>query len=193
MFEVFFTTNPVGKGTGLGLPTVKRIVEAHAGFIQISSTPDEGTAFEIFLPRSRNLPPTLAEPQPGNEIYGHGQAVLVIDSTAAVCELIGEALTGHGYQVLMTNTPSEALEKVGTGTWKPDAVILGLDHPGIKGLELFAAFRRHLPAVPAILLGNPSPELSLSPPGNATFLDVPVEISNLLGRLSRLLAERRPG
>jgi len=53
IFNPFFTTKDIDKGTGLGLAVVHGIVKAHAGFIQVSSTPGEGTRFELAFPCSR--------------------------------------------------------------------------------------------------------------------------------------------
>jgi signal transduction histidine kinase len=50
IFDPFFTTKEDGKGTGLGLPISKRIVERHGGSIAVSSTPGTGTRFTICLP-----------------------------------------------------------------------------------------------------------------------------------------------
>ena len=51
MFEPFFTTKKDGKGTGIGLTVVKRMVEEHGGWIQVQSEEEKGTTFIMNLPR----------------------------------------------------------------------------------------------------------------------------------------------
>ena len=53
IFEPFFTTKPVGSGTGMGLAMVYGTVNHHRGWIQVSSTPGEGTVFSLFFPSGR--------------------------------------------------------------------------------------------------------------------------------------------
>jgi two-component system cell cycle sensor histidine kinase/response regulator CckA len=49
--DPFFTTKPAGKGNGLGLAVVRRVVERTGGFVRVESTPGHGTTFRVFLPR----------------------------------------------------------------------------------------------------------------------------------------------
>ena len=53
MFDPFFTTKKGGKGTGLGLALVEQIVASHKGFVEVESTPGEGTVMSVYLPVSQ--------------------------------------------------------------------------------------------------------------------------------------------
>jgi signal transduction histidine kinase len=54
IFNAFFTTKPIGKGTGLGLDIVRKIIEKHKGKIDFESTIEVGTTFRVWLPIERN-------------------------------------------------------------------------------------------------------------------------------------------
>ncbi|MBN1341469.1 MAG: HAMP domain-containing histidine kinase [Phycisphaerae bacterium] len=65
IFEPFFTTKEPGTGTGLGLSVVARIVEAHEGKIEVSSTPGQGTTFTVFLPLTEGAGQAVAAAEVG--------------------------------------------------------------------------------------------------------------------------------
>lgn len=187
LFEAFFTTKPEGKGTGLGLPTVKRIVDAHAGFIHVSSAPGDGTTFEIFLPKAK--PATGKQPATDHASppRGTGQAILFLTENTAARELANEALTQHGYRVLPAGAPSEALEKVASGEWRPLLLVLDVDLPGIDSLRLLAAFRQSIDQLPAVLIGVDPTRASSERPPLTESLVRPMEPQALLRLVGQLL------
>ena len=112
LFEPFFTTKPTGKGTGLGLATVARIVTAHGGFWNVRSEVGVGTTFEIYLPRSVTQPVPPTGPVEIDAPRGAGEGVLILEDDRAVAELLTQSLLDHGYRPLTATNRVEALALV---------------------------------------------------------------------------------
>lgn len=112
IFEPFFTTKDVGEGTGVGLAFSHRIVNSHAGALDLKSQPGHGTSFFVRLPPARSGDvcdaPDLPVPrQPGR------RRILVIDDEAGVARLIADLLTEEGFTVTKTTSPRAALRLAG--------------------------------------------------------------------------------
>jgi two-component system, cell cycle sensor histidine kinase and response regulator CckA len=110
IFEPFYTTKPVGAGTGLGLATVYGIVSQNAGAITVDSAPGMGSAFAVWLPRAEAAdtaaPPAhdvAAAPRGGTE------TILLVEDEAALLRAAGAILRGLGYTVLAAERPVAAL------------------------------------------------------------------------------------
>jgi CheY-like chemotaxis protein len=108
IFEPFFTTKSKNKGTGLGLATVHGIVHQHHGFIAVSSRPDAGTTFEIFLPA---MEPAVASPVPPSVRpmrRGGGESILLVEDEDVLRRLAERVLGVHGYRVFSAASAEEA-------------------------------------------------------------------------------------
>ena len=113
IFEPFFTTKEEGKGTGLGLSTVYGSVQQHAGVIDVTSEPDRGTQFTIYLPVSDALDVPQAD-QPSGEArdttrHGH-QTVVVAEDNGMVRHLACAILKEAGYNALSARNSQECLD-----------------------------------------------------------------------------------
>jgi CheY-like chemotaxis protein len=112
MFEPLFTTKPVGKGTGLGLPTCRTIVQQSGGHIEVDSEVGKGTTFRIYFPRVDK--PVDAEA--GSNLTGPmprgTETLLLVEDEPPVRHLAWHLLESLGYQVLRANNGQDALHLV---------------------------------------------------------------------------------
>jgi PAS domain S-box-containing protein len=108
--DPFFTTRPVGKGTGMGLSVVLGIVHNHHGFLTIESRAGEGTSVRVYLPRLEEVvqeaapPDSFIEPEPISPAR-----ILVHDDEAAVLEVVRRYLEDAGHHVVCASDESEVL------------------------------------------------------------------------------------
>ena len=109
LFEPFYTTKEVGKGTGLGLATVYGIVKQNDGFINVYSEPGQGTTFRIYLPRY--LAETEShEKKTSDKINIDGtETILLVEDEPSILKMTRMMLERTGYKVLSAGTPGEAI------------------------------------------------------------------------------------
>jgi CheY-like chemotaxis protein len=113
VFIPFFTTRAKGKGTGLGLATVHGIVKQSGGHIRVSSEPDQGTCFKVYLPRydKKGAVHTIKPKNDTNSIVmGGNESILVVEDDEALKELVSDTLSGFGYTVRTADRASAALD-----------------------------------------------------------------------------------
>ncbi|MEM7365673.1 MAG: ATP-binding protein, partial [Pseudomonadota bacterium] len=109
LFEPFFTTKPLGQGTGLGLPVVKNIIEQHDGFIDVDSSPGQGSTFNIYLPFKIRPPIAATRRHPPIEDLSGDEHLMVIDTSEKTRELVRLMLTSVGYHIFDATSPEDAL------------------------------------------------------------------------------------
>jgi PAS domain S-box-containing protein len=98
MFEPFFSTKEVGKGTGLGLATVYGIVKQSGGYIWVESEPGAGATFQICLPRVDGKP-AFEEPAKTASFAFGSETVLLVEDEQLLREVIRVQLEKLGYRV----------------------------------------------------------------------------------------------
>jgi signal transduction histidine kinase len=109
LFEAFFTTKPLGKGTGLGLATCQTIVQQCHGHIRVQSEIGRGTTFEIHFPRVAQALKAVAKPDRSAPWPRGTETLLFVEDEPSVRHLARSILTGQGYEVLSASNGQDAL------------------------------------------------------------------------------------
>jgi PAS domain S-box-containing protein len=193
IFDPYFTTKEVGKGTGMGLAVVHGIVKHHGGAISAQSALGQGALFQVYLP-VREAATILASPQTVSLSLGQ-ERILFIDDESALVSMVKEYLEGLGYEVV-TETSSRAAFALFVGqSDRFDLVITDMTMPGMTGKELAHELRRIRPDIPIILCTGFSPHLNeeqTTAIGMCTLLRKPFVLQELAETI-RALLQKRPG
>lgn len=146
IFDPFFTTKPVGKGTGLGLSMVLGAVQQNGGFIQVESSPDKGSSFEIFLPIMQGSAPVSLRPLRRSMPAGKERVLLVEDDPSV--RKTGTRLLGRlGYNVIACANAEEAIAVVEVQREQFDLLMTDVILPGLDGKALSERLTRALPTM----------------------------------------------
>ncbi|HEY9248011.1 MAG TPA: response regulator, partial [Rariglobus sp.] len=194
IFEPFFTTKEQGRGTGLGLSTVRDIVRSHGGFVNVESEPGKGSVFRIHLPAQVDAETAGAVLAAAGKIpAGNGEWVLVVDDERSIRDITRQTLEAFGYRVLTAEDGAQAIALYAQRKEEIAVVITDMMMPTMDGAMLIAALRRISPRVRIIAVsglgaGGDKPGAAKAGPGH--FLFKPYTAEALLLLLRRVLAER---
>ena len=188
IFDPYFTTKAVGKGTGMGLAVAHGIVKDHGGTITVHSLRGKGAAFVVLLPQiSGEIAKT---PEALQDIPRGCETVLLVDDEEMLVDLGTSILQSLGYSVVSSQSSAEAL-KIFTGDPKRfDAVITDFTMPYMTGFELAEEFLRIRPDTPIILCTGFSSQVSeeqAHEAGIRAFVMKPYNMSEIAAVLRKVL------
>jgi two-component system NtrC family sensor kinase len=149
IFEPFYTTKPVGLGTGLGLALCRSIIEAHEGTLRLVSQPDWGAVFQIELPVhtghgvATRAASHTAMPQP--VVPTPTGALLIVEDEVGIATGLARLLRRDGYSVETVMNGRQALDKLASQHY--DLILCDLRMPELDGPGFYRAVATRYPGM----------------------------------------------
>lgn len=191
VFEPFFTTKEVGKGTGLGLPTVYGIVKQTGGHIAVYSEPGVGTVFRIYLPRDTSGMPVPASAPPEKQVSVTGsETILIVEDEVAVRNGASRILGACGYTVLTATNGQEALRVCDSRAGEISLVLTDVIMPNMSGGILAQEIETRWPATRILFMSGYSGDAILGdavPGPGAYFIGKPFNAKELALKVRSVL------
>jgi PAS domain S-box-containing protein len=192
--EPFFTTKPIGQGTGLGLAMARGFAEQSGGGIHIASAPGRGTTVTLWFPIAEGgLPdgPITVESAAMVAVRQKGARLLLVDDDAIVREVTAELMEASGFVVLLAESAAVALAVLDRNEGV-DVLVTDLSMPDMDGVSLIREAQRRRAGLPAILLtgfATNATELAVGGAISGTFslLRKPIQGQHLAERVAVLL------
>ena len=192
LYEPFFTTKEIGKGTGLGLATVYGIVKQHGGTIQAQSSPGE-TIFRVYLPvflegLTADLPKTVnASPSHGAR---RGETILLVEDNEQVRDLSVIILNREGYEVLVAENGNDALARLADHPGHVDLLLTDVVMPEMNGKELFQAVSALYPEIRLVYMSGYSDDVIAHHgvmDAGVHFIQKPFAVNALVSKIREVL------
>jgi CheY-like chemotaxis protein len=149
IFEPFYTTKEVSRGTGLGLASAYGIIKNHNGMIEVTSEKSQGTTFTIYLPKSAK--DFLEEKSAIEQAIKGRETILLVDDEEMVADVGQKMLKKLGYRVILAESGRKAIKKFEKLHSRIDLVILDMIMPEMGGSETFDELKAIAPGIKVLL------------------------------------------
>ena len=156
VFEPFFSTKALKKGTGLGLATVHGIITQSGGEVSLESELNRGSKFSFYLPRVAETADgtVLEEGAVADKGLPATETILLVEDEEGVCAILSTVLRRYGYQVLAARSGAEALAICELPDQPIDLLMTDVVMPEMGGIELAKRVHSHRPGVPILYLSG---------------------------------------
>lgn len=192
IFDPFFTSKEVGKGTGMGLAVVDSIVKSLDGHITVQSEQGTGTTFLLLFPPVQ-LIHSLEPDENSNHIVvkGSGQSILIVDDEPELALILSEMLEIYGYQSTAIFSSTDALKLFKSNPTSFDLVITDQTMPQLTGMDMATKMRNIRQEIPIIISTGYSDTIGQKEAGEQgiDFLKKPVNVNNLCSMVAELLSK----
>ncbi len=191
-YEPFFTTKEVGKGSGLGLPSVYGFARQSGGDVRIESTVGVGTTVALYLRRSSaHQSATLDQPKPIERVNGAGKTVLILEDNPGVQRYLVQTMTLQGFDVHTADDAAQARELLSAGKVY-DLLISDVMLPGgVRGPEFAAELLEACPGTGILFVSGRPTEAKLDAYPTlrtAKILQKPFSRDDLISQVQNSLA-----
>lgn len=184
IFEPFYTTKEVGRGTGLGLSTVYGVIRQSEGYIWVHSEPGDGTVFEIYLPLVQASVCEEKRSISAHSPSGSTETILLVEDEEALRELTRDVLVGSGYKVLDEASPEKAIETARQYPGPIQLLLTDVIMPGINGPTLAQKLATIRPEMKVVYMsGYTGFRHGQGPESSAILLPKPFKRETLLRKL----------
>ncbi|MBU8910132.1 MAG: response regulator, partial [Desulfobacterales bacterium] len=190
IFDPYFTTKEMGKGSGMGLSIVHGIVKNHNGAILVDSNPGKGTTFSLFFPVVDEKPEIKTETI--NEIPRGNETILFVDDEQAITDMTQKMLKRLGYKVETSLNPLQALDLFLSNPDTFDLVITDMTMPQMTGAELSKKLIKIRSDIPVIICSGHSSlmdEEKAKQLGIAGYVMKPISMSLIAKAIRKVLDE----
>jgi PAS domain S-box-containing protein len=160
IFEPFFSTKEIGKGTGLGLATVYGILKQHQGWIEVSSQLGSGTTFELYFPATARKPQAADTSSAPPSIRGGRETILLVEDEPNLRQFVREVLRQYEYRVIEAASGVEALKAWDEHDGQIHLLLTDMVMPeGMTGKEVAAQLRKRKPELKVVFTSGYTPEV----------------------------------
>jgi len=188
IFDPYFTTKEVGKGSGMGLAVVHGIVSGHGGTILVESEQSKGTTFSIFFPVIKAQ--AITESATFEELPSGHETILFVDDEESLVRMGRRILERLGYKVETRTSPIEALELFTSKPDEFDLIITDMAMPKMTGDKLANQVLKERPDMPIILCTGFSENIDGKTArgiGVAEYIEKPIELIDFAFKIRKVL------
>ncbi len=189
VFEPYFSTKR-DRGTGLGLSTVKDIVERMGGVVELSSKSGIGTKVSVYLPAVEEVAKEATSVERDSGLQHGNEKILVVDDEQSVRNVLGLSLRRLGYEVELAASGSEAISKYIASGSRYDLVILDMVMPEQSGREVFFRLKEVDPGVRVLVCSAFASEQAIRDildNGGRGFIQKPFDVEDLAEKIRSCL------
>jgi signal transduction histidine kinase/ActR/RegA family two-component response regulator len=191
IFDPYFTTKDIGKGTGMGLSVVHGIVKSHGGGLIIDSEIERGTTFSIFFQVVEKE--AVEEIETEEELPVGNERILFVDDEASMVDVGRYRLERLGYKIEAMTSPVEALEAFHANPDQYDLVITDMSMPQMTGDQLVKEILKTRPDMPTILCTGFSEKIDedkAKEMGIRHYMEKPINRRDLAFMVRKVLDEK---